>query len=115
MLDIDICHAAIEAKDRRFDGRFYVGVKSTGVYCRCICPARTPKRENRTFHLSAAAAEAAGFRPCLICRPELAPGHAPIDAQARLAAQAYARIEAGALEERGLETLAGELGVTDRH
>jgi AraC family transcriptional regulator of adaptative response / DNA-3-methyladenine glycosylase II len=115
MLDIEICHAAVEAKDRRFDGRFYVGVKSTGVYCRCICPARTPKRENRSFHLSAAAAEAAGFRPCLICRPELAPGHAPIEAPARLAVQAYARIEAGALEERGLETLARELGVTDRH
>jgi AraC family transcriptional regulator of adaptative response / DNA-3-methyladenine glycosylase II len=112
-LDIDIRHAAVEAKDRRFDGRFYIGVKSTGGYCRCICPARTPKRENRSFHLSAA--EAAGFHPCLICRPELAPGHAPIDAPARLAAQAYARIEAGALEEQGLESLAGQLGVTDRH
>jgi AraC family transcriptional regulator of adaptative response / DNA-3-methyladenine glycosylase II len=115
MLDADTCHAACDAKDRRFDGRFYIGVTSTGIYCRCICPARTPKRENRTFWPSAAAAEAAGFRPCLICRPERAPGLAPIDAPARLAAAAYARIEAGALEEEGLEPLAAELGVTSRH
>ncbi len=115
MLDADTCHAACDAKDRRFDGRFYVGVKSTGIYCRCICPARTPKRVNRTFWPSAAAAEAAGFRPCLICRPERAPGLAPIDAPARLASAAYARIESGALEEQGLEALAADLGVTSRH
>ncbi len=114
-LDADICHAACDAKDRRFDGRFYIGVKSTGIYCRCICPARNPKRINRTFWPSAAAAEAAGFRPCLLCRPERAPGLAPIDAPARLAAAAYARIEAGALEEQGLEALAAGLGVTSRH
>jgi AraC family transcriptional regulator of adaptative response / DNA-3-methyladenine glycosylase II len=115
MLDAETCHAACEAKDRRFDGRFFVGVTSTGIYCRCICSARTPKRQNRAFWPSAAAAEAAGFRPCLICRPERAPGLAPIDAPARLAAQAYQRIEAGALEESGLETLAQDLGVTSRH
>lgn len=115
MLDADTCHAACEARDRRFDGRFFIGVTSTGIYCRCICSARTPKRANRTFWPSAAAAEAAGFRPCLICRPERAPGLAPIDAPARLAAAAYARIEAGALEETGLESLAAELGVTSRH
>jgi AraC family transcriptional regulator of adaptative response / DNA-3-methyladenine glycosylase II len=115
MLDAETCHAACDAKDRRFDGRFYVGVTSTGIYCRCICPARTPKRQNRTFWASAAAAEAAGFRPCLLCRPERAPGLAPIDAPARLAAAAYARIEAGALEEQGLEHLAADLGVTARH
>jgi AraC family transcriptional regulator of adaptative response / DNA-3-methyladenine glycosylase II len=115
MLDADICHAACDAKDRRFDGRFYIGVKSTGIYCRCICPARLVKRTNRTFWPSAAAAEGAGFRPCLLCRPERAPGLAPIDAPARLAAAAYARIEAGALEEEGLEVLAAGLGVTSRH
>src|SRR5262249_27684236 len=115
MLDSETCHAACEAKDRRFDGRFYVAVTSTGIYCRCICPARTPKRQNRRFYPSAAAAERDGFRPCFICRPELAPGLAPVDAPARLAAQAHARIDAGALEERGLESLAAELGVTDRH
>jgi len=114
-LDADACHAACDARDRRFDGRFYVGVTSTGVYCRCICSARTPKRVNRTFWPSAAAAEGAGFRPCLLCRPERAPGLAPIDAPARLASAAYARIEAGALEETGLEALADELGVTSRH
>ena len=115
MLDAETCHGACDAKDRRFDGRFYIGVTSTGIYCRCICPARTPKRQNRTFWPSAAAAEAAGFRPCLLCRPERAPGLAPIDAPARLAAAAYARIEAGVLEEKGLEALADDLGVTARH
>jgi len=115
MLDAETCHAACDAKDRRFDGRFYIGVTSTGIYCRCICPARTPKAQNRTFWPSAAAAESAGFRPCLLCRPERAPGLAPIDAPARLAAAAYARIEAGALEEQGLEALADALGVTSRH
>jgi AraC family transcriptional regulator of adaptative response / DNA-3-methyladenine glycosylase II len=114
-LDEETCHAAVEARDPRFDGLFFVGVTSTGVYCRCVCTARTPKRANRTFHLSAAAAEKAGFRPCLLCRPELAPGLAPIDAPARLARQALARIEAGALEELGLEDIAEELGVTGRH
>jgi AraC family transcriptional regulator of adaptative response / DNA-3-methyladenine glycosylase II len=115
MLTTDICHAACDAKDRRFDGRFYVGVKSTGIYCRCICSAKQVKRTNRTFWPSAAAAEAAGFRPCLLCRPERAPGLAPIDARAALAAAAYTRIEAGALEERGLDALATDLGITARH
>lgn len=115
MLDPALCHGACEAKDPRFDGVFFVGVTSTGIYCRCICPARTPKRENRTFHLSAAAAEKAGFRPCLLCRPELAPGLAPIDQTKRIAAQALALIEAGALEEQGIVDLAARLGVTDRH
>jgi len=115
LLDTATCHAACDAKDRRFDGRFFVGVKSTGIYCRCVCTARTPKRENRTFHPSAAAAESAGFRPCLLCRPECAPGQSRVDATERLAHDAVLRIEAGALEEQGLESLAAELGVTDRH
>lgn len=114
-LDPAACHAAAEAKDRRFDGLFFTGVTSTGIYCRCVCPARTPKRENRRFFASAAAAEKAGFRPCLICRPECAPGAAPIDAAERLAHDAVKRIEAGALEEQGLEELADDLGVTGRH
>jgi AraC family transcriptional regulator of adaptative response / DNA-3-methyladenine glycosylase II len=115
MIDEATCHAAAEARDRRFDGLFFIGVKSTGIYCRCVCTARTPKRENRRFFPSAAAAESAGFRPCLMCRPELAPGSAPIDAVERLAHAAVTRIEAGALEENGLAALASELGVTDRH
>ncbi|MDZ4777061.1 MAG: Ada metal-binding domain-containing protein [Alphaproteobacteria bacterium] len=110
-----IWHAAAEARDARFDGVFYTCVTSTGIYCRCVCPARMPKRANRVFHRSAAAAEKAGFRPCLICRPEKAPGAAPIDQKQRLAAQAVSRIEAGALEEQGLDDLARDLGVTGRH
>lgn len=114
-LEDDTAHAALEARDRRFDGRFFVGVTSTGIYCRCVCTARTPKRQNRRFFPTAAAAELAGFRPCLLCRPECAPGLAPIDAAERLAHGALRRIEAGALEEQGLEQLARDLGVTGRH
>lgn len=114
-IDDETAHAAVEARDRRFDGLFFTGVTSTGIYCRCVCPARLPKRENRRIYATAAAAERDGFRPCLICRPERAPGQAPIDAAERLAHDALKRIEAGALEESGLEDLAGELGVTGRH
>ena len=84
ILDATRCYTALQARDTRFDGRFFVGVASTGIYCRPICPARTPKPENCAFFPSAAAAESAEFRPCLRCRPELAPGHARIDAVARL-------------------------------
>jgi AraC family transcriptional regulator, regulatory protein of adaptative response / DNA-3-methyladenine glycosylase II len=115
LLDDATCHAATEARDHRHDGQFFTGVVSTGVYCRCVCPARTPKRENRRFFPSAAAAERAGFRPCLVCRPELAPGASPLDATLRVAHAAIRRIEAGALEGRSLADLAAELGVSDRH
>lgn len=115
MISDAAAHAAIEAKDARYDGRFFVGVTSTGIYCRCVCTARTPKPQNRRFFASAAAAEDAGFRPCLLCRPERAPGFAPIDEAERLAGDALRRIEAGALEEAGLAALAQRLGVTDRH
>ena len=114
-LDLAICHAAVEARDSRFDGLFFTGVVTTGIYCRCVCPARIPKAAHRQFFQSAAAAEKAGYRPCLVCRPELAPGAAPIDAQERLANNAVKRIEAGALDAQGLAQLAAELGVTDRH
>ena len=114
-LEDDTAHAAVEARDKRFDGRFFIGVTSTGIYCRCVCTARTPKRQNRRFFPTAAAAELADFRPCLLCRPECAPGQAPIDAAERLAHGALQRIEAGALEEQGLEELAADLGVTGRH
>ena len=114
-LDLDTCHQALQARDARFDGRFYVGVSSTGIYCRPVCPARTPKAANCDFFPHAAAAERAGYRPCLRCRPELAPGLAPMDAPDRLARQACARIEAGALDENGLDALADELGVGERH
>jgi AraC family transcriptional regulator of adaptative response / DNA-3-methyladenine glycosylase II len=114
-LDPIVCHAAMDAKDRRFDGVFFVGIQSTGIYCRPICPARQTKREHRAFFPSAAAAEKDGYRPCLRCRPELAPGKAPMDSISRLASRAYSRIEDGALSELSLAELAEQLGITDRH
>jgi AraC family transcriptional regulator, regulatory protein of adaptative response / DNA-3-methyladenine glycosylase II len=114
-LDEALCHAACDARDPRFDGRFFIGVTSTGIYCRCVCPARMTKPQNRRFFASPAAAERGGFRPCLLCRPEAAPGLAPIDRPGQLAQIALNRIEEGALEEMGLAALAEELGVTDRH
>lgn len=115
MITAAAAHAAVEARDARYDGLFFTGVVSTGIYCRCVCPARMPKPQNRRFFPSAAAAEGAGFRPCLLCRPERAPGFAPIDEAGRIAAAALKRIEAGALEEEGIDALATGLGVTDRH
>lgn len=114
-LDSEACFRALAAKDSRFDGLFYVGVRSTGIYCRCVCTARTPKPQNCAFYPNAAAAEQAGFRPCLLCRPELAPGRSRVDAVGRLAASAVRRIEDGALLDTSIPDLAEELGVTDRH
>ncbi|MFI8416549.1 DNA-3-methyladenine glycosylase 2 [Serratia sp. NPDC078593] len=108
-------YAALCARDRKFDGRFFVGVSSTGIYCRPVCSARTPKRENCTFYPSAAAAELAGFRPCLKCRPELAPGLALIDLGNRYAQVAVQLIEQGFLSEQGCAALAARLGISDRH
>ncbi|HEY3413997.1 MAG TPA: DNA-3-methyladenine glycosylase 2 [Armatimonadota bacterium] len=113
--DPDTCYHALRTHDPRFDGAFFVGVSSTGIYCRTVCTAKTPKRENCTFYPSAAAAEQAGHRPCLRCRPELAPGNARIDAVSRLAGAALSRIEDGALTEGGVTALAAEMGVSDRH
>lgn len=114
-LDQESCYQALLAHDPRFDGAFFVAVRSTGVYCRTVCPARTPRRENCAFYPSAAAAERAGYRPCLRCRPELAPGNARVDALGRLAAAALDRIESGMLSDAGVAGLADDLGVTDRH
>jgi AraC family transcriptional regulator of adaptative response / DNA-3-methyladenine glycosylase II len=111
----DACYRALATHDARFDGRFFVGVRSTGIYCRPVCTVRAPRRENCRFYPSAAAAEAAGFRPCLRCRPELAPGFAAVDASARIVQAAIGLIDAGFLEERGIEGLAGRIGVTSRH
>jgi AraC family transcriptional regulator of adaptative response / DNA-3-methyladenine glycosylase II len=115
MLDDDACWRALRARDARFDGRFFVGVSSTGIYCRPICPARTPRRDRCSFHTSAAAAEQAGFRACLRCRPELAPGSASIDALPRLVARALALIGEGYLDEHSVDDLAARLGVGARH
>jgi AraC family transcriptional regulator of adaptative response / DNA-3-methyladenine glycosylase II len=115
-LDPDICYRALTARDPRFDGLFFVGVTSTHIYCRPICPTRTPGRDRCRFFPSAAAAEQARFRPCLRCRPELAPGNAPVDAVGRTARIAAVRISAGVMNDEGsLETLAGEMGVSSRH
>lgn len=110
----DACYQALRTRDARFDGHFFVAVSSTGVYCRPVCPAPLPKRPHCRFFPSAAAAEAEGFRPCLRCRPERAPGYASVDARRRLARQAAACIEGG-LPEGGLTALASALGVSDRH
>ncbi len=114
-LDRRACYAAFRAHDVRFDGRIFVCVASTGIYCRPVCRVRMPREDNCTFQSSAAAAEAAGFRPCLKCRPELAPGLAPADAAARLARKAARSIEEDGLSDRGLADLAHSLGVSDRH
>jgi AraC family transcriptional regulator of adaptative response / DNA-3-methyladenine glycosylase II len=114
-LDADICYRALTARDARFDGLFFVGVTTTGIYCRPVCTARMPGRGRCRFFPNAALAEREGFRPCLRCRPELAPGQAPIDAVGRVARLAAARIEAGALNDGGnMEELAGELGLSAR-
>ena len=115
LLDGDQCYRALRTHDARFDGRFFVGVGTTRIYCRPVCTARTPLRRNCTFFPSAAAAEARGFRPCLRCRPELAPGYAVVDANRRLAQAAARLIDDGRLAEASLEDLATRLGVTDRH
>lgn len=114
-LDPESCWRALRTHDTRFDGRFFVGVASTRVYCRPVCTARSPRRENCRFFPSAAAAEIAGFRPCLRCRPELAPGFATIDVPARLAQAAVQMIEDGFLETSSVDALAGRVGVTPRH
>lgn len=114
-IDDHACYRAILARDARFDGLFFTGVRTTGIYCRPVCPAKTPARSSCRFFSSAALAEQSGFRPCLRCRPELAPGRAPVDSTRSLAHAAAARIEAGALNEGGnLESLGESLGISSR-
>jgi len=104
-LDADICFRAARARDRRFDGHFFVAITSTRIYCRPICPARPAKRENMRFYSSAAAAEGAGFRPCLRCRPERAPGLASVDAVSRLVGAAMAESKSTRCRVRASEIL----------
>jgi AraC family transcriptional regulator, regulatory protein of adaptative response / DNA-3-methyladenine glycosylase II len=115
MLQADICQRAVHARDARFDGIFFVGITTTMVYCRPVCPARVSYPDRRRFFDSAASAERAGYRPCLRCRPELAPGRALMDAVPRLARLAAQRIGAGALNGNSVADLARELGVSERH
>lgn len=113
--DADACYRALRTHDARFDGRFFVAVRSTKIYCRPICTARPVKRENCRFYATAAEAESAHYRPCLRCRPELAPGNASVDASARLAHAAAIAIENDTYGDGGFAEIARRLGVTDRH
>ena len=118
-LDQEACYRAVTTRDVRFDGRFFGCVKTTGIYCRPVCPARTPKRENMAFVVTAAAAEEAGFRACLRCRPETAPDMGAWRGTSNTVSRALSLIEAGALDsasETGgdVDALAGRLGVGER-
>src|SRR5262245_17577435 len=113
-LDHDACYRALCQRDPRFDGRFFTGVKTTGIYCRPICPARTPRSANVTFYPTAAAAQEAGFRPCLRCRPETAPDLGAWRGTSNTVSRALALIELGALDEAGIDDLASRLGVGER-
>lgn len=117
-LDPASCYAALQARDARFDGHWFVGVTSTGVYCRPVCRVRTPKLANCRFFAHAAAAEGSGFRPCLKCRPELAPrAFSVMEASRSLAAAARERLDAAARAgaPAALSEIAQQLGITDRH
>ncbi len=108
-------YAALTSRDPRFDGIFYVGVTSTGIDCRPICPVKTPQRKNCRFFASAEAAEKASFRPCLRCRPELAPGHAPVDQAHRIAHLLTRRIDEGLVDDgAGLEEIAAQFQLSSR-
>ena len=109
-----ICEQARRSRDARFDGLFFVAVSSTGIYCRPVCPAPSAKRENVRYFANAAAAEVAGYRPCLRCRPELAPGSDEGQRGNRAVARALKLIEAGALAEQSLDALATQVGVGAR-
>jgi AraC family transcriptional regulator of adaptative response / DNA-3-methyladenine glycosylase II len=113
-IDDDACYRAAQTRDARFDGRFFTAVKTTGIYCRPICPARTPKRENVVFYPTAAAAQEAGFRPCLRCRPETSPDLGAWRGASNTVSRALVLIETGALDEGDVEALAARLGVGER-
>lgn len=115
LLDAEACYAAVERRDRRFDGRFLTGVLTTGVYCRPSCPARTPKRANVRFFACPAAAEEAGLRACRRCRPEIAPTAPDWDLDSHLARRAVRLIDEGVVDTDGVEGLARRLHVSSRH
>jgi AraC family transcriptional regulator, regulatory protein of adaptative response / DNA-3-methyladenine glycosylase II len=112
--DPDRCYQAAQGKDARFDGVFFCAVTSTGIYCRPSCPARTPKRENMRFYATAAAAQQAGFRACLRCRPDATPGSPEWNVRADVVARAMRLIRDGVVDREGVEGLAGRLGYSTR-
>jgi AraC family transcriptional regulator, regulatory protein of adaptative response / DNA-3-methyladenine glycosylase II len=114
MKNHDTLYQAVLARDYRFDGKFFVAVKTTGVYCRPICPAR-PKRENVEFFKTAQAAERAGYRPCLRCRPESAPGSPAWNGKHATVERALKLIAEGTLEHQTEDAFADRLGITARH
>ncbi|MEJ0005458.1 MAG: AlkA N-terminal domain-containing protein [Steroidobacteraceae bacterium] len=113
-LDHDACYRAVKLRDARFDGRFFTAVKTTGIYCRPICPARTPQSRNVTFFPTAAAAQEAGFRPCLRCRPETAPDMPAWRGTSTSVSRGLALIELGALDSGNVDQLAERLGMGER-
>ncbi|MFI5832454.1 AlkA N-terminal domain-containing protein [Micromonospora sp. NPDC051300] len=114
-LDFERCYRAVDSRDPRFDGWFYTGVTSTGIYCRPSCPAMTPKRQNVRFFPSAAAAQGAGLRACRRCRPDAAPGSPQWDVRADLVGRAMRLIADGVVDRDGVPGLATRLGYTERH
>jgi AraC family transcriptional regulator of adaptative response / DNA-3-methyladenine glycosylase II len=115
VLDFALCNAARLRRDPAFDGVFFTAVKTTRIYCRPVCPARQPLTRNVSFFPSAGAAERAGYRPCLRCRPETAPFCPAWNGTKSTVARALALIEAGRLDEEGVEALAARLGIGPRH
>ncbi len=113
-LDHNACYRAVKLRDSRFDGRFFTAVKTTKIYCRPICPARTPLSKNVTFFPTAAAAQEAGFRPCLRCRPETAPDMGAWRGTSNTVSRGLALIELGAMDESDVDALATRLGLGER-
>jgi len=114
-LDRETCDRARLARDAAYDGLFFVGVRTTRIYCRPVCPARPAKSENVVFFPTAAAAERAGFRPCLRCRPETAPGSPAWSGTATTVARGMRLIEEGFLDRSSVDRLAAKLGIGPRH
>jgi len=114
-LDRDACYRAVSSRDRRFDGVFYTAVRTTGIYCRPSCPARTPALRNVEFHPTAASAQSAGFRACKRCLPDATPGSPEWDVAADLAGRAMRLIADGVVDREGVEGLATRVGYTSRH
>jgi AraC family transcriptional regulator, regulatory protein of adaptative response / methylated-DNA-[protein]-cysteine methyltransferase len=115
MLNVEEFERARVTRDRRYDGCFFTGVRTTKIYCRPVCPVHPAKASNVAFFLSAAAAEAAGFRPCLRCRPETAPFSPAWNGTRTTVARALRLVEDGALDDGDVETLAERLGIGSRH
>ena len=114
-LDTDICYEAVRSRDTRFDGRFFTAVRTTGIYCRPVCPAVTPRRRNVVFYACAAAAEQAGYRPCRRCRPETSPGTPAWLGTSATVSRALREINSGYLDEHTVSELADRLGIGARH